>query len=228
MHFTWFQLIPGLEHVPTHVAAAAVCTAFIILMSLVAYAVVGSPEKALQLDSKFSLKSFFEFVVEALSGFVESIIGHGSEKYVPLVGTMFLFLVINNFFGLLPGFTPSTDNMNTGFAVGMFVFVFYNIMGLKENGLGYIKHFFGPLIYIAPLMFVIEIISHVVRPFSLGLRLSGNMTGDHTVLSIFLELVPVGVPMIFYILGMFVCFVQAFVFSLLSMVYISMATAHDH
>jgi F-type H+-transporting ATPase subunit a len=101
-------------------------------------------------------------------------------------------------------------------------------MGLKENGVGYLKHFLGPLIWLAPLLLPIELISHMVRPASLGLRLAGNMTGDHTVLGIFLNLVPIGVPMVFYVLGLFVCFLQAFVFSLLSMVYISMATAHDH
>ncbi|MCC6278235.1 MAG: F0F1 ATP synthase subunit A [Oligoflexia bacterium] len=228
MHFSWFQLIPGINQLPVHVASAAACTLIIAIISIVAWAVAGKPEEALIPDAKPSLRNFFEVVVEGLSGFVDSILGHGSEKYVPLIGSMFLFILVNNFFGLLPGFTPSTDNMNTAFAVGLFVFVFYNVMGVVSNGLGYIKHFFGPLIWIAPLMFVIEIISHIVRPFSLGLRLSGNMTGDHTVLGIFLELVPVGIPMIFYVLGMFVCFVQAFVFSLLSMVYISMATAHDH
>lgn len=101
-------------------------------------------------------------------------------------------------------------------------------MGIKENGWGYLKHFMGPIILLAPLMLVIEVISHVVRPISLGLRLANVMKGDHTVLGIFLDLVPLFLPILFYILGIFVCFVQAFVFTLLSMVYVSMAIAHDH
>ena len=118
--------------------------------------------------------------------------------------------------------------MNTAFAIGIFIFFTYNFLGIKENGLAYLKHFLGPMLLLAPLMLPLEIISHVVRPMSLGLRLSGNMTGDHTVLGIFLDLVPYVVPVIFYGLGTFVSFVQAFVFTLLSMIYIAMATAHDH
>jgi F-type H+-transporting ATPase subunit a len=118
--------------------------------------------------------------------------------------------------------------MNTTISVGIFSFLLYNLEGLRTNGLGYLKHFLGPVLWLAPLMVIIEVISNLVRPMSLGIRLFGNMTGDHTVLSIFLNLVPIGVPIIFYALGLFVCLVQAFIFSLLSMVYLSMATAHDH
>jgi F-type H+-transporting ATPase subunit a len=101
--------------------------------------------------------------------------------------------------------------------------------GIKENGIGYLQHFLGPIIWLAPIMLPIELISHMVRPFSLGLRLANVMMGDHTVVGIFLGLGPgVVLPIPFYLLGIFVCFVQAFVFTLLSMVYVAMATAHDH
>ena len=125
--------------------------------------------------------------------------------------------------------TPATDNINTTFAMGIFSFVVYNIYGIKEHGLAYVKHFLGPLLLLAPLMLIIELISHVVRPVSLGLRLQGNMMGDHTVLGIFLDLLPyTGVPVLFYMLGLFVCFMQAFVFTMLSMIYVSIAISHDH
>ncbi len=101
-------------------------------------------------------------------------------------------------------------------------------MGLKVNGLAYLKHFLGPVLWLGPLMLIIEIASHVFRPLSLALRLRGNIMGDHVVLSIFSDLVPLVVPMIFYGLGIFVAFVQAFVFCLMTMVYISLSTAHDH
>ena len=108
-------------------------------------------------------------------------------------------------------------------------FLTYNFLGLKENGIGYFKHFFGPIIWLAPMMFVIEILSHLVRPISLGLRLAKVMGGDHTVVGIFLDFWPhIGLPIPFYLLGIFVSFVQAFVFTLLSMVYIALATAHEH
>ena len=145
---------------------------------------------------------------------------------------MLLFTVVftNNLIGLLPGFLPPTDNFNTTLALGIFVFLYYNYQGIRAQGIvGHIKHFMGPVWYLAILIFPIELISHTVRPLSLGLRLKGNMEGDHLVLSIFSGLVPYIVPIPFYVIGLFVCFMQAFVFTLLTMVYISLATAHhDH
>lgn len=197
-------------------------------MSLLAYAVARTPEEALVPPKGVTLSGIFEFIVESLSGLVDSVMGHGNQRMVPIVGSLFIYILFNNFWGLVPGFAPATDNLNTTLACGVLVFVLYNIEGFRASGPAYLKHFLGPVWWLAWLMLPIELISHFVRPMSLGLRLFGNMTGDHTVLAIFLNLVPVGIPMIFYVLGMFVCFVQAFVFSLLSMVYISLATAHDH
>jgi F-type H+-transporting ATPase subunit a len=113
-------------------------------------------------------------------------------------------------------------------AMGAFSFFAYNAFGLKENGWGHIKHLLGPVLWLAPLMLVVELISHFVRPISLGLRLANVLKGDHTVVGIFLDLFPVGLPIPFYLLGMFVALVQAVVFTMLSMVYVSLATAHDH
>jgi F-type H+-transporting ATPase subunit a len=226
-HFSWFQYL-GLTNIPDHVVTAGFCTLLIIALSLIAYSVAGKPQEAVNPDSKLTLRSFFEVVVESLLGFVESSLGHDGHKYLTIIGSLFIYILINNLIGLVPGFNPPTSNLNTTLSVGLLVFVLYNVQGLREHGVGYLKHFMGPLIWLAPLLLPIELISHMVRPMSLGLRLFGNMTGDHMVLNVFLELVPLGVPMIFYMLGMFICFLQAFVFSLLSMVYVSMATAHDH
>ncbi len=129
--------------------------------------------------------------------------------------------------GLIPGFLPPTDNLNTNVACSLTVFLFYNYHGFKAHGFGYIKHFMGPVIWLAPLMFVIEVISHLVRPASLSVRLFGNIAGDHLVLNIFSHFVPLGVPVVFMFLGLFVSFIQAFVFTLLSMVYISLATTKE-
>ncbi len=228
MHFSWFHLIPALVKYPDHVLTAGFCTFLVAVLSLMAYAVSGKPEEALIPQQGVTLRGFFEVIVEGLSSLVESVMGPHNENMVPIIGSLFIFILMNNLLGLFPGFSPATDNFNTTLACGVFVFFLYNYAGVKENGIAYFKHFLGPLIWLAWLMLPIEIISHLVRPMSLGLRLFGNMTGDHTVLSIFLNLLPIGVPMVFYFLGMFVCFVQAFVFSLLTMVYISLATAHDH
>jgi F-type H+-transporting ATPase subunit a len=118
--------------------------------------------------------------------------------------------------------------MNTTLALGLFVFLYYNYAGFKAHGFGYLKQFFGPVIWLAPLMFIIEVASHVFRPLSLALRLRGNIMGDHIVLGVFSGLVPYLLPVIFYGLGVFVAFMQAFVFCLMTMVYISLSTSHDH
>ncbi|MBK9293702.1 MAG: F0F1 ATP synthase subunit A [Oligoflexia bacterium] len=229
MHFSWFHyLVPSLHSIPDAVLTAAFCTMLIVVLSIIAYFSAGTPEQALIPAPGASIRSFFELVVEGFSGFVESVMGKGHENIIPIIGSLFIYILLNNFLGLFPGFTPATENFNTTLACGLFVFLLYNYFGVKENGISYFKHFLGPILWLAPLMLPIEIVSHLVRPMSLGLRLFGNMTGDHTVLAIFLNLIPIGVPIIFYVLGMFVCFVQAFVFSLLSMVYVSLATAHDH
>ncbi len=227
-HFNWTQLIPGVGHHYIHVATAACVTLLLILFSLAARASLGKGEKAITPAGRFSIKGICEVLVEFIMGLSDMVAGEEGRKFIPLFCAIFIFVFVNNLFGLLPGMTPATDNLNTTLAVGLFTFIVYNFMGLKEHGLPYLKHFMGPVIWLAWLMLPIELISHAVRPMSLGLRLAGNMTGDHTVLGIFLDLVPIGIPVVFYMLGLFVCFVQAFVFTLLSMVYVSMATAHDH
>jgi F-type H+-transporting ATPase subunit a len=228
MHFSWFHLIPALRNYPDHVLTAGLCTLIIICFCLFAKAVAGTPEQALTPSAKVTSRNIFEVIVEGLQGFVESGLGHESNIYIGIIAGLFIYVFLNNFLGLVPGFSPATDNLNTTLAIGIFSFILYNTAGVKEHGFAYLKHFLGPMIWLAPLMLPIELISHLVRPLSLSLRLFGNMTGDHTVLAIFLNLFPIGVPMIFYGLGLFVCFVQAFIFSLLSIVYLSMATAHDH
>lgn len=226
-HFTWFSLL-GVGHHYTYVAVAGLVTALIVLLSVIARIALGSGEAAIAPAPGFSLKGVFEVVVEFINTLVVMVLGEHGKHYIPLFASVFFYIFFSNIFGLLPGMTASTSNMNAALSVGLFSFVMYNVLGVKENGLGYFKHFLGPVVWLAPLMLPIELISHAVRPMSLGLRLSGNMTGDHTVLGIFLDLVPVGIPVIFYGLGTFVSFVQAFVFTLLSMIYVMMATAHDH
>ena len=222
-------MIPGVDHHHVHVATALVAGVGLILLSLAARVALGSGETAVLPASRFSLRGVFEVITEFIVSLSQLVIGeHEGRKFAPLFATIFLYIFFNNLVGLIPGMTPATDNINTNIAVGVFTFLAYNIFGFKEHGVGYLKQFLGPIWWMIPLMLVIELISHLVRPVSLGLRLQGNMMGDHTVLGIFLDLVPYGVPMIFYSLGIFVCFMQAFVFTMLSMIYVSMAISHDH
>ena len=227
VHFNWTQLVAS--HQMVHVATMGISAGVIVLLSLSAHLALGRGEKAIAPMGRFSLKGLFEVVTEFIVALCDMMIGAKGRCFVPLFATLFLVIFINNIIGLLPGMTPSTENINTTFAIGLFSFVVYNLYGIREHGVGYVKQFLGPLIFLAPLMLLIELVSHIVRPVSLGLRLQGNMVGDHTVLGIFLDLLPyTGVPVIFYALGLFVCFMQAFVFTMLSMIYVSMAISHDH
>lgn len=229
MAFNWTQLAPGVGHEYAHVATLGIATVAAMGIGVMAKASLGKGEAAVVPASKFSLRGIFELLTEMASGLADMVIGEHGKHYVPFFASVFFFVLFNNLLGMIPGMTPATENMNTTFGFGILMFLYYNFQGVKENGVvAYLKHFMGPVLFIAPLMFVIEIVSHIVRPFSLGLRLANVMMGDHTVLSVFLDLVPIGVPIPFYILGLFVCFVQAFVFTLLSMVYVAFAIAHDH
>lgn len=228
MSFTWTSLIPGVGHEYAHVATAGIVTAGLIGTSFIAKATLGKGDHAVIPTGKFSIRGIFELITEFIAGLAEMIIGHGGKKYIPMFASFFTFVLINNLVGVLPGVAPATENINTTLAMGLFVFITYNLFGLKENGVGYLKHFLGPVMWLGPLMLVIELISHIVRPISLALRLANVLKGDHTVVGIFLDIAPYGVPIPFYVLGMFVAFVQAFVFTLLSMVYVALATAHDH
>lgn len=228
MSFTWTSLIPGVGHEYAHVATAGIVTVGLVGASFAAKSALGNGENSVIPAGKVSLRGFFELITEFIAGLVDMVIGHEGRKYIPMFASFFTFVLINNLVGVIPGMAPATENLNTTLAMGTFVFVAYNLFGLKENGLAYLKHFLGPVLWLGPLMLVIELISHIVRPISLGLRLANVLKGDHTVVGIFLDIVPYGLPIPFYMLGMFVAFVQAFVFTLLSMVYVALATAHDH
>ena len=160
--------------------------------------------------------------------------------FLPLIGACALGIWFSNALGLIPGFLPPTDNFNTTFAMAIVIFFVTHVYGVKEHGfVKYFSHFFGPKVpwwiawFIAPLMFVIEMISHVVRPITLGIRLMANMTADHMVLGIFvglfagMGLVLLPVPVVFYLMGVLVVTVQTLVFCLLSVIYITLAIQHE-
>jgi F-type H+-transporting ATPase subunit a len=229
--FTWVSLIPGVGHDYGHVATALIVSALIVFFVLRANGQRAAAKDQAIPDDSLTFRNIAELLVEGVIGMAEGILGHQARKYVPLYGTFFVYILVCNLMGLIPGFSPPTTNFNVTLALGLLSFTAYNVVGFKEQGVGYLKHFVGPVLWLAPLMIPLELISNFVRPFSLSLRLLGNMTGDHTVLEIFTDLTKVGIPVIFYGLGTFVSFVQAFVFTLLSMVYVSLAVAHhggDH
>lgn len=192
-------------------------------------------------DSKLSLRNFGELVAAFVLQLGDMVMGKHNRKYLPFVGTLFFYIIFLNLSGLIPGFHgptggawPNSLLFNVGIVI--VVFICYHIWGIRDVGIvNYCKHFFGgpdlakwPLIIIGAFVAVVEIISHLARCVSLSFRLYGNMTGDHAILNVFTELTGLVVPVIFYGMGTFVSFIQAFVFTLLTMVYIRFATEHEH
>ena len=157
----------------------------------------------------------------------DDVMGKENRRFLPFCASIFFYLFFMNLIGLIPGFLPPTEEFQLNLGLALVVFSMYNFWGIRENGvINYFKHFCGPIIWIAPFMFVIELISHCCRPLTLSLRIFGNLTGDHLALSTFTSLTKVfSFP--FYMLGTLVCVIQAFVFTLLTMVYIKMSVAHS-
>lgn len=227
-HAQWTELIGVNQY--DHIVGSGIVVLFLILISFKVRAKC-TGDSSLVPSSKFSLSNLFEFLtLDFLLKLLTDIFGteEKAKKYLPLLGGSFFFIFFSNLLGVFPGFYPATQNLNSTLACATVIFITYNYMGFKEHGVGYLKHFMGPVIYLAPLMIIIEVISHLVRPASLSLRLFWNMTGDHLVLQIFSNLTPYVVPAIFIGLGVFVSFLQAFIFTILSSIYISLSTSHDH
>lgn len=217
----------GHEWVPT--AGALFITLILALVGIRYRSTVTSAGENVVPESKFSLRFVIESMMDMLYGLGKDNCGDHYRKYLPLICTLFIFILFCNLSGLIPGFEPATVSMDTNVAMGLIVFIVYNYAGLKEHGGGYIKHFLGPVAGIAPLFFVIELISHGSRPLSLGLRLMGNIFGDHTLLGVFTGLcVFVPVPALLMFFGLLVAVVQSYVFTLLTGIYISLAISHDH
>ena len=224
--FSWGSLLPFLKNQP-HVTNGIIVSLILLVIVILGYRQVKRTEDEVVPEPKFTLRNFVEMIVESLSNIIIDTMGPRGREFVLLVGTLALFILFNNLSGLVPGFLPATDNVNTTFACALTVFVMTHYYGFKEHGIKYLKHFMGPYWWLAPLMIPIEIIGHLARPLSLGLRLFGNITGDHLVTAIFFGLVPLFVPLVVMFLGLFVAFVQTFVFMLLSMAYFSGAIAHE-
>jgi F-type H+-transporting ATPase subunit a len=219
---------PGVQHV-----LAALLVLFVIaIVAVVTDTSIRNAGKDLLPHDRLTIRTFVELVVGTAYRMMSDIMGpKAARHFLPLIGSCAFFILFSNAIGLIPGFVPATDNFNTTLGLGLIIFVTTHIYGLKENGWNHIKHFFGPIWWLAPLMVVIELISHVARPLSLGIRLMANMMADHMVLTIFCGLLPavlfwVPIPLPMYLLGSLVAVVQTLVFCLLSSVYIGMAIEH--
>ncbi len=232
-HYLAFEHTPLGEHshfTLTHVFVALVVMLFIILGAASFKAAMSrGGEAALVPPRTLTLRNFFEILCDGMYDLTVGVMGEKeARRFFPFIGSLGIFILFCNLMALIPGFAPATDTLKTNLALAALVFLATHFYGVKEHGFGYLRHFMGPLLWLAPMMIIIELISHIARPISLSLRLMGNMAADHKVIFSFFALVPILVPVPFFFLGILVCVVQALVFCLLSMVYLSMAVAHDH
>lgn len=175
-----------------------------------------------------SLFGIIDFFMETFVSYHDSVAGKQNRKYVPFTASIFFFILALNVLSLIPGMPAATTTVWLNVAMAIVVFVYFNVEGIKEHGfVNYIKHFLGPLWWMAPMMLLIETVSLFMRILTLNLRLYWNINADHIVLGIFTDMLPTGWAAPFYVLGFFVSFMQAFVFATLTMVYIVLATQHD-
>lgn len=208
-------------NVPVHVSYTWL--AMIILIGLAIAARVG-----LKKTAPSGVQNLMEVVIGGLENFIEEIMGPEGKRYFPLIGSLFLFILVCNLLGLIPGFDSPTANINTTLALALVSFAATHYIGIARHKIGYIKHFMGPMWGLAPLMLPIELISHFARVLSLTFRLFGNMVAKHKLLLVLALLAPYIAPVPILGLGLLVSFVQAGVFMLLTMLYLSGSIEEAH
>jgi len=207
--------------IPDHVIMAG-------LVLVICATVFPFAAKRISRDNPGPLQQLLEMVIGGLKDMLHDIVGHGGDKFLKIITAFAVFIFISNIFGLFYFLSPATSNVNTTFALSISAFLYYNYQGIKHQGLvHYLKHFGGPVWWLFPLMFPIEMIGNFARILSLSMRLFGNIFGEHTATGIFMGLIPLIAPWPMMALGIFGAFLQTFVFIMLTMVYISGATAAE-
>lgn len=247
--FSWFHLIPGVEdgsllpfaQLDGHSYGYVFVSAWVVCFAVIAFAFVGGRAvkaaaagqgvERYYAQETLGARTAAEILVGGIMGFMSDVLDKKSvATFLPLVGGLFTYILFSNLMALLPGFQPPTDNINTNVAMALVVFVAYWGVGLTKDPKGFVAHLMGPVLLLSPLIFAIEMVSLLlVRPASLAVRLTGNIFGDHAVFNIMSGLVPILVPVIFLGLATLVSLIQAYVFSLLTTIYISQSLPHgDH
>jgi len=208
-------------HIPPHVTYAVVVSLILLGLGMLAGKKISMVPTGAQ--------NVFELIVGGLEDFMVEITGEEGRAFFPYICTVFLFIMTCNLIGLVPGFLSPTANINTPLALALCTFLYTHYLGVKYHGAKYIKHFLGPIPALAPLFFPIEIIGHFARVLSLTLRLFGNIMGEDLVLAILMFLAGMFLaPMPMMFLAVFTSVVQAFVFTLLSMMYFAGSMEHAH
>ncbi len=207
-------LLPEIHGIPDHVTYTWLAMAILIGLSLAA-------RFSLKKTAPTGVQNFLETIVGALEDFIVDTMGPEGRHYLSLIGSLFLFILVCNLQGLIPGLDSPTANLNTTLALALVAFAMTHYIGITRHGIGYVKHFLGPIWVLAPLMLPIEVISHFARVISLSFRLFGNMIAKHKLLLVLALLAPYIAPVPILGLGLLVSFVQAGVFTLLTMLYLS-------
>ena len=218
-----------------HVASALIAAIFIVIAASQYRKSIADVTQGVVPSRKWNLGAMTGNFVGVVYDYAADVMGEkNAKRYLPLIGTLALFVFCNNIQGLVPGFVPGTDTLKTNLVLALTVFLTYNFLGVRENGLHYLAHFLGPKFGIGGVNFPwlwwlflpIELCSHLGRPVSLSLRLMGNMMADHKVVGVMLFIFPLLLPVPFLILGTLVAIVQTLVFTLLTIVYIGSAVEH--
>jgi F-type H+-transporting ATPase subunit a len=207
---------------PTHVV-------MFLFVALIAVIVLTILRGKLSTENPSNKQQTFEVGVEAVRGLLSDLVGPGGMKHFPVVATFGLLILLSNLTGMLPDMVAPTANFNMTLALALTSFIYYNYVGIRENGLfGHLKHFAGPVLWLAPLMFPIEIVSNLARIMSLSMRLFGNIYGEEQVSGAISAMVQWGVPMLLMPLGLLTSVLQTFIFIVLSMVYLGEVSHHEH
>ncbi len=237
-----FQQIEHWTGITWFIHAALVAGALLIFSGVLVTRKVAGPSGGVVPDEGVTLRNVLEVLVEWLANLSRERMGPDWRKYFPLVGTLFFFILVSNLMGLIPGLSGATSSANTTWACAVIAWVVYTVVGVMKHGFGrYMVKFMGPSFFekeifgrhihfrlLVPVFLPLEILLDLARILTLAVRLLANMFADHTVVGVWLALVPIGVPAIFMGLGLIVSFLQAFVFSLLTMIYIGLALEEPH
>lgn len=216
--------IAGEHHaVPDHIVMALIVAVFLLLLAVLV-------RRKLSVDNPTPMQHLFEVALEAIQGLMKEVIGKDTRRFMPLIGTLAVYILICNIIGQIPGFISPTSNLNITASCAVCVFLYYNFQGIRKHGLlKYLKHFAGPVWWLAWLLFPIEIVSHFARPFSLSMRLFGNIFAEELIIGSLNKYVfPFFAALPVMFLGLFASTIQAFIFILLTMVYISGAVEEGH
>jgi F-type H+-transporting ATPase subunit a len=217
------SIAEGHHAVPDHIVMILLIALGLVLFSLWA-------RRRFSVENPTKVQHTLEVVLDAIQGLMKEVIGKETRKFLPLIATLAIYILLGNIIGLVPGFLSPTSNLNVTASCAICVFIYYNYQGIRTHGfLKYLKHFAGPVWWLSWLLFPVEIVSHMARPFSLSMRLFGNIFAEELIVSSLNKYIfpfLASVPVMF--LALFASTIQAFIFILLTMVYISGAVEEGH